>query len=301
VSAPLVVNTADGTVWTRRGSFRNGEALYAPEGVCSCPEFVMATLVELAEHGISGSADVLPVPVGPQLPEFPPPPETELEKLHAERARLQGLLAEAVADAHRARRERDDMRERVSEPYGCAHCGIAERSHGRRWTTGVGYHAWEAPSEGQIAERMKARRTVRLAARAGELGRLRAQVEALLVERHSTNESLSEAAEALRADRDRIAELEGDVRRLNTQRGDVALLIERERGHGEECVDIDDLEAALALGSDEVAGALVEASADRLTRLLAPTQALQLEDPHDSPLAHSYRLGRDLPEPGGAR
>lgn len=64
MSAPLVVNTADGTVWTRRGALRGGDPLYAPQGVCSCPEFVMATLVELAEHGIVGSADVLPVPVG---------------------------------------------------------------------------------------------------------------------------------------------------------------------------------------------------------------------------------------------
>lgn len=64
MSAPLVVNTKDGTCWTRRGSLRGGEPLYAPEGVCQCPEFVMATLAELAEHGIVGSADVLLVPVG---------------------------------------------------------------------------------------------------------------------------------------------------------------------------------------------------------------------------------------------
>lgn len=43
-----------------------------------------------------------------------------------------------------------------------------------------------------------------------------------------------------------------------------------------------------------------DSSADRLTRLLAPTQAL-LEDPHDSPLHHDYLVGRDLPEPGGAK
>ncbi|MEV8432038.1 hypothetical protein ACWHLZ_27870 [Streptomyces chartreusis] len=69
MSAPLVVNTMDGTVWTRRGALRGGEPLYAPEGVCRCPEFVMATLAELAEHGIAGTAEVLPVPVGtePQL------------------------------------------------------------------------------------------------------------------------------------------------------------------------------------------------------------------------------------------
>jgi hypothetical protein len=64
MSAPLAVNTADGVCWTRRATTRGGLALYAPEGVCSCPEFVMATLEELAEHGITGSADVLPMPVG---------------------------------------------------------------------------------------------------------------------------------------------------------------------------------------------------------------------------------------------
>ena len=64
MSAPLVVNTRDGMCWTRRVVTSSGTALYAPEGVCSCPSFVMATLTELAEHGIVGSADVLPVPVG---------------------------------------------------------------------------------------------------------------------------------------------------------------------------------------------------------------------------------------------
>ncbi len=66
MSAPLVVNTADGTCWTLRATTRDGVALYAPEGVCDCPQFVMATLPELAEHGIVGSADVLPMPVGPE-------------------------------------------------------------------------------------------------------------------------------------------------------------------------------------------------------------------------------------------
>jgi hypothetical protein len=70
---------------------------------------------------------------------------------------------------------------------------------------------------------------------------------------------------------------------------------------------------------------LAERSADRLTALFAPTQVLReeliaeavsprvqamralldgqraaVEDPHDGPLAHSYRVGRDLPETGGA-
>ncbi|MGW6747588.1 hypothetical protein [Streptomyces sp. NPDC055006] len=62
MSTPLVVNTLDGTVWTRRAVTPGGLALYSVAGVCQCPEFVMATLPELAEHGIAGSADVLPVP-----------------------------------------------------------------------------------------------------------------------------------------------------------------------------------------------------------------------------------------------
>jgi len=154
---PLVVNTKDGACWTRRTVTEGGLALYALADVCKCPEFVMVTLAELAERGIVGSSDVLPVPVGPE----PRSVEDELtgvrlslyeEELENARLRL------ALASAQRGRRE-------------------------------------------------------------------------------------------LRA---RVAELEGDVRRLNTQRGDVALLVERERGHGEECVDIDDLVPALCLGSDEL-------------------------------------------------
>ncbi|MEU3851789.1 hypothetical protein [Streptomyces sp. NPDC029554] len=38
---------------------------------------------------------------------------------------------------------------------------------------------------------------------------------------------------------------------------------------------------------------------DALTQTFAPVAALR-EDPHDSPLHHTYRLGRDLPQPGGA-
>lgn len=66
MSAPLVVNTRDGVCWTRRTVTPGGIALYAPESAQTCPNFVMATLAELAEHGIAGSADALPVPAGPK-------------------------------------------------------------------------------------------------------------------------------------------------------------------------------------------------------------------------------------------
>lgn len=67
-SDPLVVNTQDGVVWMRRAVTREGRGLYAvADAPKCCPEFVMATLAELAEHGIAGMADALPMPVGPVL------------------------------------------------------------------------------------------------------------------------------------------------------------------------------------------------------------------------------------------
>ena len=63
---PLVVNTKDGVTWLRRAVTRDGHGLYAVTDSCKCPPYLMATLAELAEHGIAGSADVLPMPVGPE-------------------------------------------------------------------------------------------------------------------------------------------------------------------------------------------------------------------------------------------
>jgi hypothetical protein len=82
MSAPLVVNTQDGMVWLRRAATRGGVALYAPQDVCQCPEFVMATYAELEGHGIAGQADALPMPVGPVL-------RSELDRLRARVAELE--------------------------------------------------------------------------------------------------------------------------------------------------------------------------------------------------------------------
>lgn len=104
MSAPLVVNTVDGTCWTRREATRDGQPLYAMADCRRCPELVMATLAELAEHGIAGTADVLPVPAGPVAVRQP------VEEVEAERDRLsrdlrgvfgtldavRGLLAEST-------------------------------------------------------------------------------------------------------------------------------------------------------------------------------------------------------------
>lgn len=105
----------------------------------------------------------LPMPVGVQQPPFPPAPRDFEEKLRQDVARLQGLLAEAVAAKHLADRERDLMRERVSEPFGCKYCGAEKRWHGRRSVSGLGVHGWERPSDEQVKARMLARRAARLA------------------------------------------------------------------------------------------------------------------------------------------
>src|SRR5690606_6222610 len=100
VSAPLVVNTRDGVCWTRRAVTSGGMALYAPESVKSCPEFAMATFDELAEQGIVGSADVLPMPVAPERP------------LLSVRTRE---LVEMEADRNRWKTEAGELRARVAE------------------------------------------------------------------------------------------------------------------------------------------------------------------------------------------
>lgn len=174
-SAPLVVNTRDGKCWTRLMVTSSGIALYGPEGVCSCPGVVMATLPELAELGISGSADVLPVPVGPE-------PQTLISEQRDQIAELigsakpatDGLLLE-MAQQIRDRREHDH-------------------------STAADWDWFCLNASGWLGDKAPTvlRRLLDAEARVAELE----------AERHSTNESLSEAAEQLRADRDRIAELE---------------------------------------------------------------------------------------------
>ncbi|MCM1974594.1 hypothetical protein [Streptomyces sp. G1] len=172
MSGPLVVNTKDGTVWTRRGAFRGGEPLYAPQAICQCPELVMATLPELAEHGIAGTADALPMPVGPEQPlALPWAHAMSDDDLHL-------FLDDLVSAALNRWRSEPETPDRVT-------LAEVEKACARWRTPGQGYRSDES-----------------------EVDVLLAWVAELEAERHSTNESLSEAAEQLRADRDRIAELE---------------------------------------------------------------------------------------------
>jgi hypothetical protein len=223
---PLVVNTQDGSCWMRRAVTREGRGLYAlADMVAGAPDAVLATLADLAEHGLASVAFALPMPVGP-APQVP------------------------------------------------------------------------------------------------ELERLRAEVAALLKERHETNESVSLASERMRADRDRIDGLESTNAalraRLAVLEGQRAALAERlrtgqtwQRGRlvSEDTVSQPELR--------EVFGIPLAAPLDGITRQIAPVQALRedvtpmqallagqraaVEDPHDSPLHHSYRVPRDLPPLDGGQ
>jgi hypothetical protein len=380
--------------------------LYALAGsVAEVPDEVLVSLAELAELGIVGSAFALPVPLGPLS--FPPPPRTELERLAAQVVELQETASEAGRDAARARRERDLMRERVSEPFGCTHCGAAKRSHGRRYLASVGTHAWERPSDEQVKARMLARRVarsplpatpeldqvfedltganlarweeeqdnarLRLALASAKRGRSQlrelvrqmcdalnghdcpppgekpmetvtrvtvwlmeteARVAELEAERHTTNEALDDAVQALRAGR-----AESEPRLIRKHHPDCAAVAMagapctcppdftgedpddladgdgctcRDTGRGEphdvDCPladapgPYDAVVPAVGSGSPEMRGlrAALTGAPDAITQRIAPLQALR-EDPHDSPLHHDWRLGRDLPEMGGNR
>jgi hypothetical protein len=182
---------------------------------------------------------------------------------------------------------------------------------------------WTAPSEGQIAERMKARRTVRLAARAGELGRLRAQVEALLVERHTTNAALDDAVQALRAKESSAlpwahAMPDGDLSGFLDDLVSAALGRWRSEPEVPDRVVLADIEKVCAdwrtpgqgLRSDEPEAPGPDA--DGITRRIAPTRAERESDPgrrvawrmlaepefHEF-LYHPYTKGHDRPETGG--
>lgn len=40
-------------------------------------------------------------------------------------------------------------------PESCAHCGVPRREHRQRWTEGVGWHPWTAPSAEQLLARTR--------------------------------------------------------------------------------------------------------------------------------------------------
>lgn len=187
MSAPLVVNTEDGTCWTRRDAVRDGQPLYAMADCQRCPELVMATYAELAEHGIVGSADVLPMPSGSAPVDAGP----VVRPLALHEAQIDALAAAGNRVVN------DQSHEDL-----CACDGWPERCLS---SGGFFQGQWDV---GGLDTALPAVLGLWESMRGGELERLRAEVAALREERHSTNEALDDAIGALRTAQDRIAELE---------------------------------------------------------------------------------------------
>lgn len=254
MSAPLVINLRDGSVWERRAVTAAGVALYALAGSCKCPEYLMASESELAAQGIAGTADALPAPVVPGL---------------SERDRLRAAYIEALKNAHKTH-PCPALGDQLWT--GCVHYDVAGRM------VGVGVCHSERRADAVLAVRDV------------ELERLQSQVAALLEERHVTNEALSDAAEALRADRDRIAELEKAQGLGDRER--VELLAGFEKALEPFCAEPGAAAAAVAAVRDpdrewllrdaqRLQDRVIElearaaAEADGITARIAPTQALR--------------------------
>jgi hypothetical protein len=119
-----------------------------------------------------------------------------------------------------------------------------------------------------------------------ELEQLRAEVAELRAERHSTNESLTLAAEALQENRDVFARL---LALLPSEPLPKAMLAEGVV-----------LRAQWAVWEQVAAvlGVELPKHPDGITRLTVPVQVLraEVEDPHDNPLHKDHLIPRDLPE-----
>lgn len=160
---PLVVNTQDGSCWTRRAVTREGRGLYALAEVQGfVPDMVLAPLAELAEHGLSSmSMDALPVPAG----SVPRPDLTDrIELIRRKRSHCEAAPLET-----------ED--ERLPHVWGpsqyptremCQRCTVM-----REWA--------EDPEADEVV--------------------LLAEIDRLRAERHSTNEALDDAVRELRARR----------------------------------------------------------------------------------------------------
>lgn len=173
---PRVVNTADGSCWTRRAVTSDGRGLYALAGaVAGVPDEVLTSLAELAELGITGSAFALPMPVGPVL-------RSELDQARDD------VMGACLA---RWEEEQDNARLRLA---------LKSAQRGRRESRRLVESMCDAllghdcPAPGEKPMDTVTRVAVRLM-------EAEARVADLEAERHSTNEALDDAVQALRANR----------------------------------------------------------------------------------------------------
>lgn len=272
---PATVTTRDGMSWVRRAVTQDGRGLYAPEGVCSCPEFVMATLVELAEHGIKGRDPVadavavmgaLPVPVGPKSP------------VGADRAKAPWGRGEDGRPLLPLGAHWTDIPELVDRTVASIRARVDQAQPGH-WYVASATETWRAP--GTVRTRVDGYpRTV------GQCTNMLPADLELVLHAHDDLTWCLDMVAKLRA---RVAELESVAGDGSTR-----------------TADEDPIRYALTPAVEALhasSGAVIESpsrreqSSAKLRGLLARQQAA-VEEPHDDPvgLHHDYRTPRDLPE-----
>jgi hypothetical protein len=132
--------------------------------------------------------------------------------------------------------------------------------------------------------------------------------ERAVAELRREHEENARLRDALRDATDQIAGLESElggataeVAALNARLHDAAMARTWRLENGKKFVYAEDIAPAL-LGLEQKTSAVeadVSPQVEKLRGLLSGQRAA-VEDPHDSPLHHDYRVGRDLPELGGA-
>lgn len=247
---PMRVMTLDGAVWVRAAVTRAGLGLYCPEGVVSCPRFVMATLAELAEHGVKAA-----------------PPVTDLSDAVA----LMGALPMPVGES---------MRVELSDEQLEALSAAGNRALNDHYHEDLCYcRSWPASCESSGGYFMG---TWDTAAFAIGLPSVLGVWETLRNDRHAAkNAELRVENEHLRA---RVAELESATARQKRP----VLACEACGDLPEKwCPDCAACKAGCFGGHDG------NQCTHPNTGWAVPAP---IEDPHDSPLHHTYALGRDLPE-----
>lgn len=128
-----------------------------------------------------------------------------------------------------------------------------------------------------------------------EVVRLRARVTELETQRTADHKTWQHDLRTARGEREaaaaRIAELLAERHETNKALADVTVA---QRAAEQPAEPWSPLFATPAALREDVTPQV------RKLRALLAGQRAAVEDPHDSPLAHSYRVGRDLPEMGGA-
>jgi hypothetical protein len=300
---PLVVNTQDGSCWMRRHLTRDGHGLYALAGaVAGAPDSVLARYVELREMGLASVAYAMPMPVGSTAPDA----GRVREELFYEELETSARLRLALESAQRGRRVQRDridglestnaaLRDRLAVLEG-QRAALAERLRaGQTWRQGR-LVSEDTVSQSELREIFGIPLAAPLDGVADGIARLTVPLQAL-------REAEPEAPYVSRQlpPRDAVCARPGCGHSgADHHHGDTKCWAHLPRVRN---ADLTWSSISICECSGFVAGPVGEDVTPQVAKLrdLLAGQRAAVEDPHDGPLAHTYRVPRDLPPLDGAR